>query len=438
MKSRLNFIFLLLSILFSKQSFAECTSFCFVTNDTIIFGNNLDWHVGDGLVIVNKRNVSKTALWFTNPASWISKYGSITVNQWGREFPSRGINEAGLVIGEMTLYETRFPNPDSRLAISMLQWIQYQLDNHATIEEVIESNSEIRIDQNEYHSHFLVADSSGDCVSMEWLNGELVYHAYGTMPVKVLANSTYENSLDYYNSGNPPSQSDFSSNARFYRAADMIEKYDPNTDGPVVDYAFNILQSVASPSMNKWRLVFDITNRRFYFLTEKNQNIRYVDLSYFDYSCDAPVQILDMNDALSGNVQNHFTVYNYDTNRALIVFVADALASYIGEQPEWVIDSMANYPENTICISGSVDSASSITSTSTPLTTIRYDLPSSGFVILRIYNLAGRQIETLVNENQAVGAHEITWRAEGLPSGVYFYILKSGEYTETKKLILQK
>jgi penicillin V acylase-like amidase (Ntn superfamily) len=436
MKLRFNFIVLLLLILSSKQNFAQCTSFCFTTNDTILFGNNLDWHVGDGLVVVNKRNVSKTAAWFTNPASWTSKYGSITVNQWGREFPSRGINEAGLVVGEMTLNETRFPNPDSRSAVSLEQWIQYQLDSHATIEEVIESNSEIRIDLNEYHSHFLVADSTGNCVSMEWINGELVYHAYETMPVKVLANSTYENSLNYYNSGNPPSQSDFSSDARFFRAADMIENYDPNTDGPAVNYAFNVLQSVASPSRNKWRLVFDITNQRFYFLTDRNQNIRYVDLSYFDYSCDTPVKILDMNSSLSGNIQSYFTEYNYDTNHALIAFVAETLAPYIGEQPEWSIDSMANYPENTICNYSAVDSNTSIPLN--PPTTIRYNIPKSGFVTLRIYNPAGREIEKLVDEYQIAEEHEIDWTAESLSSGIYFYKLKSGEYMETKKLILQR
>ena len=57
---------------------------------------------------------------------------------------------------------------------------------------------------------------------------------------------------------------------------------------------------------------------------------------------------------------------------------------------------------------------------------------------LCIYNLAGRKIETLINENQPAGAHEIDWTAEGLSNGIYFYRLESGEYTETKKIILQK
>ena len=77
------------------------------------------------------------------------------------------MNEAGLAVGEMALNSTRFPDPDSRTSITLLQWIQYQLDNCATIDEVIESNKRIRIDPSEYHSHFFVADSRGNCVTME-------------------------------------------------------------------------------------------------------------------------------------------------------------------------------------------------------------------------------------------------------------------------------
>jgi choloylglycine hydrolase len=58
----------------------------------------MDGIVGDGTIIVNKRNVSKTALLYSDatgcqPVKWTSKYGSITFNQNGREFPFSGINE---------------------------------------------------------------------------------------------------------------------------------------------------------------------------------------------------------------------------------------------------------------------------------------------------------------------------------------------------------
>ena len=74
----------------------------------------MDWMTGEGLVIVNKRNVSKTAFlkpeWDDNgqPASWTSKYGSVTFNFIGREFPFGGMNESGLVITCMWLETTEW------------------------------------------------------------------------------------------------------------------------------------------------------------------------------------------------------------------------------------------------------------------------------------------------------------------------------------------
>lgn len=295
MNNRL-FVFVLCFTWISCESISACTSFCFPANaNQIYFGNTLDWHQGEGLLVVNKRGVSKTAIWFSNPAQWTSQYGSVTINQWGREFPSRGMNEAGLCVGEMTLSETHFPAPDSRKVISLLQWIQYQLDNCATIDEVIETNTKIRIDQGEYTSHFLVADSTGHCVSMEWLNGQLVYHAYGTLPVAVLTNCTYASGLTYYQSGQSGSDSDFSSFARFSRVASMIDLYSPAFGQPL-DHAWNILESVKNGNFTKWRLLFDIKNRQFNLKTDIHPNIRFVDLSDFDFSCDSPVEIYNLAD----------------------------------------------------------------------------------------------------------------------------------------------
>lgn len=82
------------------------TSFFMQANDTLLFGNTMDINIGDGYLFINKRNVSKTGLWCSSAPSWTPKYASLTTNMWGREFPARGMNEAGLVLGEMNLPET--------------------------------------------------------------------------------------------------------------------------------------------------------------------------------------------------------------------------------------------------------------------------------------------------------------------------------------------
>lgn len=61
---------------------------------------------------------------------------------------------------------------------------------------------------------------------------------------------------------------------------------------------------------------------------------------------------------------------------------------------------------------------------------------ASGFVELSIYDLAGRRIETLVKRELPAGAHQVQWNAAGLPSGVYLYRLKAGEFIETRKMML--
>jgi hypothetical protein len=59
-------------------------------------------------------------------------------------------------------------------------------------------------------------------------------------------------------------------------------------------------------------------------------------------------------------------------------------------------------------------------------------------VTLKVYDVLGNEIETLVNQEKPAGTYEITWNAEQLPSGVYFYQLRAGEFVQTKKMILLK
>jgi hypothetical protein len=73
-----------------------------------------------------------------------------------------------------------------------------------------------------------------------------------------------------------------------------------------------------------------------------------------------------------------------------------------------------------------------------PMTTISFNLPKSENITLKIYNLAGQEIETLVNRYFSSGTHKVQWNASGKPSGIYFYNLQAGDYSATRKLILQK
>lgn len=71
-----------------------------------------------------------------------------------------------------------------------------------------------------------------------------------------------------------------------------------------------------------------------------------------------------------------------------------------------------------------------------PTTTFSFDIPYSTFATLRVFDLLGREVARLVNEVMQPGSYERVFSAEGLASGVYFYQLKAGEFTGTKKLLL--
>jgi len=73
-----------------------------------------------------------------------------------------------------------------------------------------------------------------------------------------------------------------------------------------------------------------------------------------------------------------------------------------------------------------------------PSTVIRYTIPETGFVKLKILNILGQEIRTLVNATQTAGEYKITFNAQNLSAGVYFYRLETGTFTQTKKLILLK
>lgn len=71
-----------------------------------------------------------------------------------------------------------------------------------------------------------------------------------------------------------------------------------------------------------------------------------------------------------------------------------------------------------------------------PVTVIRFEVPSSKFVTLKVYDLLGREVATLVNEAKQPGTYDVTFDATNLPSGVYFYRLTAGEFVATRKLVL--
>ncbi|RPI17454.1 MAG: T9SS C-terminal target domain-containing protein, partial [Ignavibacteriae bacterium] len=73
-----------------------------------------------------------------------------------------------------------------------------------------------------------------------------------------------------------------------------------------------------------------------------------------------------------------------------------------------------------------------------PKTIINFQLPMSNFVKLIVYDVLGKEVAVLVNEQLKHGTYEVEWNASNYPSGVYFYKIVAGDYSETKRMALVK
>ncbi|MBI4535150.1 MAG: T9SS type A sorting domain-containing protein, partial [Ignavibacteriae bacterium] len=71
-----------------------------------------------------------------------------------------------------------------------------------------------------------------------------------------------------------------------------------------------------------------------------------------------------------------------------------------------------------------------------PTTRIRFTIPSSGFTTLKVYDVLGNEVATLVNQEMNSGSHETRWNATGMASGVYFYRLATSGVVETKRMVV--
>ena len=312
-----------------------CTSVCLAKQGQLVAGQNLDWFIDDGLLVINKRNVKKRGAWGEHPAEWVSKYASITPNFAGVGFPSRGMNEAGLVIGSMWLGETKYPERDGRPSISGDQWIQYELDTCATVAEVLATDKLVRI-EDDYPSHYLVSDASGECAVLEWFDGKLRAYRGDAVKVKAAVNSPYAECLAR---GDDPTR-------RFAKVSHLLDTY---TGQDPVEYMFSILEATRHKT-TQWSLVFDVKNLRVHYTTTRNPARRSVSLKDFDLSCASPVEILDINAPGEGDMRTRFKPYSYKENARIARVMLDKWAARHGPISEQDITTTLNYCATIHCL----------------------------------------------------------------------------------------
>jgi len=302
----------------------HCSSFTLGNNGQAVFACNYDRRIDDdGLVLINKRGIVKTSYQPGTTgrlAEWTARYASITFSLLGYQFPWAGMNERGLSFSTMALMETECPSPDERPLLESGFWLQYMLDNCETVEEVIAIDAEVRIDTVD---HYLVADRHGGVVVLEFLDGRMVARTGPELCAAALTNSTYEDSCHLWESLRPAGNYNQQNNSihRFCLAADRVRDFQPGTTAHSVGYAFDTLHQVRGQlwgGNTRWSIVFDTRNLRAYFRTERNPEIRWVDLEAFDLRCGRAPQMLDINTGLTGDVTGASTDLDFEANRDLV------------------------------------------------------------------------------------------------------------------------
>ena len=316
------------------QNTLACSTIKLQTAKDLLYCHNLNANGMDvsGLIFINKRGVFKIgSSWSelitkdqSNPSflKWISKYGSVTFNTFGKDLPDGGMNEAGLYIWEMGL-NVEYTKRDNLPKLSQMQWMQYVLDNYSSIDDAITSANEIDIDG--WGWHFFVGDVNGNCASIEFIDGKVIVNKGETMPVPGLFNIPYsrEVELSHYYKGfggfYEPTLTD-PEVPRFVKTAVMLRDYKPSQN--IVDDGFFMLKNLTVQETPDWSVIFDVRKQKVYYKTSLNPEIKMFSISNFNFSNNDPIKFLNIDSKKGGDVSSQFHLLNYEE-----------LSSFINELP---------------------------------------------------------------------------------------------------------
>jgi penicillin V acylase-like amidase (Ntn superfamily) len=335
---------LALALLLAARPALPCSAFLRDGAAGPVMAKGYDWDDERGLVLVNKRGVEKRALVLAPgeaPATWRSRLASVTFNQYGRELPNGGMNEAGLAVEVLVLPDTAYEAPDARPAVTELGLVQYLLDQASTTAEAVALARRVRVAPVHARLHWFVCDAQAACATLELLGGALVVSTADAMPVRGVTNSTYAASVRAVSG---PARNGSGSLGRFARLAGQLR------DGPAGDAvaaAFAVLDSVRFEDSTQWQIVYELRARRVHFRTRRHPSVKTVALGAFPAACAAaPAMMLDLATDRAGDVSAAFVPFRDEANRAL---VEATLRSRRAELPAGTARRVAAHPATLVC-----------------------------------------------------------------------------------------
>jgi len=322
------FFFVVLNLL-SIISVFPCSSFSHIYDDGIIVGRNMDegFEV-PGAIYLNPRGVRKTSFSMSQDISslfgfqgsapreeWVSQYGSITYNMWGRDLPDGGMNELGLVIGEMSLYGSRSTS-GAHVNIFPPLWMQYVLDNFATVAQVLQSLENARPAVEIPHSwHYYIVDSTGEVAIVSMFDGELQVFTGDEITYSLLCNTLYQEEASRIRiieniSGNE-SAIGFGVDMRFLRGLNTLLAQENVSRDNIQQFGFDVLNSLSGQG-TQWSLLFDTGRQVMEYRTHTNPEIRIVNLEDLDFDSLDNYYWFDLNNEETGPVNHLFQIHGPD------------------------------------------------------------------------------------------------------------------------------
>jgi hypothetical protein len=122
-----------------------------------------------------------------------------------------------------------------------------------------------------------------------------------------------------------------------------------------------------------------------------------------------------------------------------LVFIQDAQTKMVHQSEFMTYDQILTTDVKTeVSLPNNFSISQNFPNPFNPSTTIKYALPEAAYVNIKIFNVIGKEIATLVNEEKQAGNYQTEFNASNIPSGVYFYRIVAGNYSETKRMILLK
>lgn len=298
-----------------------CSTFKLQHGDQLIYGHNLN--EGDmgvpGMVFVNTRGIFKIGRTWTELASpdrrdasnftWISRYGSVTFNCFGRDFPDGGMNETGLYIWEMN-DDPIYPKNEKLPTLNQMNWMQYILDMCSSTNEAIRCAYEFEIEG--WGWHYFIGDASGQTAAINFVKGEVIVHTGDQMPVPGLFNTPYDRELEllkYYEGfgGLYPIDMDDPEVTRFAKTAKILKDYAPGTS--IINDGFDILSKIMVNDVPEWSVIMDVKNQAVYYKTRLNPAVKSFSMKDLDFSNRSPVLCLNIDQAEGGNVISRFSSF---------------------------------------------------------------------------------------------------------------------------------